>query len=386
MEKRKWLFKAVTAALLSVSAVGVATSVNNNTQPVQAARATYSVSLKRNSYVYNKRGLRKGKMKLKKGQFITTYGVTAIKGKKFYRLTKGRYIKAANVVKRAKNISSTTMGNDLVVTLTKEAPVYDSKGKPTGTMFKKGLVVATQGKTKINGKKYYVLKSKRYLSADDVKAGDDRPDSTSTSTPVENSNEEKRDKPTQEEIKQLLANNNDKQGYAVYFSNEELIQIKNSLWSKIQDYRVQNGYEPYKSDPELDGFINRVSSSTKNMFLYSEDINNQELSKYLPNLESRGMRTVQAVDHYKYYGNYLGAPANFNIKDRNPEHVAAEIFNSLKADPFYEDKIVGLFDKKAFGSLGLTYNWDGNYSTVGLVFIEVAGTSKEWTNYYNSVN
>lgn len=109
-----------------------------------------------------------------------------------------------------------------------------------------------------------------------------------------------------------------------------------------------------------------------------------QLTKAAPLYDANGMNAVQAVDNYKYYGNYLGAPAVFNIKDRNPEHVAIEIFNSLKNDPYYESKILGLFDKKAFGALGLNYNWSGTSSTVGLVFIEVAGTSSDWANYYNA--
>lgn len=225
------------------------------------------------------------------------------------------------------------------------------------------------------GGNLYILTSTAKISDPNAKLPINDTDHKSNSTDTNNNSISdtpgKADKPTQKEIDYLLK----EKGY-VYFSNSELAQIKKSLWEKIQNYRVQQGYEPYKSNPELDSFINKVSSNADNMFLYSEDINNQDIAKYLPTLAGKGMNAVQAVDHYKYYGKYLGAPANFNLYDRNPEHVATEIFNSLKNDPFYESKIVGLFDKKAFGSLGLNYYWDGTDSRVGLVFVEVAGTSK----------
>lgn len=379
MEKRKWLFKTVTAAILSISTVGAV----NNAQTAQATKTTRSISLKHNAYVYNKHGIRKNKKSLKKGRRFITYGLKTIRGKKYYILSKGRFIKAANVTGKKLNSKSKF---DITIKLLSSAPVFNSKGHSLGITYKKGLVIVAKGKVKIKGHEYYALKNKRFIKASEAKVIDDKPTSVSnvpTQSTQNNANNSqskaKSDKPTQEEIDYLLK----EKGY-VYFSDKELAEIKDYLWEKIQNYRVENGYEKYKSNPELNAFIKKVSSSSDNMFLYSEDINNQEVAKYLPTLASKGMNTVQAVDHYKYYGNYIGAPANFNLYDRNTEHVATEIFNSLKNDPFYESKIVGLFDKKAFASLGLHYNWDGTYSTVGLVFIEVAGTSTEWTNYYNA--
>lgn len=376
MGKQKRLFRVIITTLFSVGTLGAL----NSAQTAQATKTSHSISLKHNAYVYNKSGIRKSKKSLKKGRHFVTYGLKTIKGKKYYILSKGRFIKASNVAGKKPN------SKDLAIKLLNSAPVFNSKGHSLGITFKKGLVTVAKGKAKIKGQEYYALKNNRFIKVNEAKVIDDKPTSISN-VPTQsiqnnansNQNESKNDKPTQKEIDYLLK----EKGY-VYFSDKELAQIKNYLWEKIQNYRVENGYEKYKSNQELDAFIKKVSSSSNNMFLYSEDINNQEVAKYLPTLVSNGMNTVQAVDHYKYYGNYIGAPANFNLYDRNTEHVATEIFNSLKNDPFYESKIVGLFDKKAFASLGLNYNWDGTYSTVGLVFIEVAGTGTEWTNYYNA--
>lgn len=382
MGKQKRLFRVIITTLFSVGTLGALNSAQT-AQTAQATKTSHSISLKHNAYVYNKSGIRKSKKSLKKGRHFVTYGLKTIKGKKYYILSKGRFIKASNAAGKKPNSKNKY---DLVIKLLNSAPVFNSKGHSLGITFKKGLVTVAKGKAKIKGQEYYALKNNRFIKVNEAKVIDDKPTSISN-VPTQsiqnnansNQNESKNDKPTQKEIDYLLK----EKGY-VYFSDKELAQIKNYLWEKIQNYRVENGYEKYKSNQELDAFIKKVSSSSNNMFLYSEDINNQDVAKYLPTLASKGMNAVQAVDHYKYYGNYIGAPANFNLYDRNTEHVATEIFNSLKNDPFYESKIVGLSDKKAFASLGLNYNWDGTYSTVGLVFIEVAGTGTEWSNYYNA--
>lgn len=347
--------------------------------------ATTKVQLKNNAYVYTKRGVRKRVKSLKSGRVLNAYSSVTIKGKKYYNVGKGRYIKKANVLKTSGNPASSAF----LVQLTKAAPLYDANGKATGTILKKGLVERVQGKTLINGSQFYALKGNKYISASDaIVLGETTPTTPGNSNDKDNNKledtESRRDKPTQAEIDYMLSNIKNKSRELVYFSDSELSEIQTALWQKIQNYRSYNGYAPYKSNPELDTFIAKVSSTTDNMFLYSEDINNGDVAQYLPTLASNGMNAVQAVDNYKYYGNYLGAPAVFNIKDRNPEHVATEIFNSLKNDPYYESKILGLFDKKAFGALGLNYNWSGTSSTVGLVFIEVAGTSSDWANYYNA--
>ena len=382
---KKVLTSIAGIVLLSIGSVSLSSESSSIASVQKLNAATTNVQLKSNAYVYTKRGGRKRVKSLKKGRILNAYSLVTVKGEKYYNIGKGRYIKKTNVQKNSSNTTSSTF----LIQLTKASPIYDANGRSTRNTFKKGLVIAVKGKKLINGGQFYALKDNKYISASDaIVLGETTPIKPGNSNDKDNNQledtESRRDKPTQKEIDKLLADNSDKLGYAVYFSDSELAQIRTSLWQKIQNYRSSNGYAPYKSSSELDTFIAKVSSSTDNMFLYSEDINNGDVAQYLPTLASNGMSAVQAVDHYKYYGNYLGAPAVFNIKDRNPEHVATEIFNSLKNDPFYECKILGLFDERAYGALGLNYNWDGERSTVGLVFIEVAGTSSDWTNYYNA--
>lgn len=380
-KKKKGLLSLAGAAILSVGAIS-----SNTGQTAQAA--TSEIQLTKNSFVYTKQGVRKSKKTLRKGQSVTVYGITNIKGKKYYRLSKGRYIKAAN----ADKTHSSHTSDAYQVTVTKTAAVFNAKGKFVGETLRVGTNVLSYGTIKIKGYQYYKLGSNRYIltsmaTKNSVDNNNGQNENGSTDNPTSNNKQPqlpgKSDKPTQQEIDKLLANSNDELGYVVYFSDDQLAQVQQHLWEKIQKYRIENGYPAFKSDSELDSFIKKVSSTSDNMFSYADDINSADIGKYLPNLTSKGMNAVRAVDNYRYYGNYLGAPAVFNIKDRNPEHVATEIFNSLKSDDYYNRTILGKNDQLSFGSLGLNYYWDGRSSCVGLVFAEVTGSSSDWANYYN---
>lgn len=386
MIRKKLLVSIMGIALLNIGATGTSHSIFNLTPETVSAAKAYKIKLKHNAYIYSKNGKRKGKKVLKAGKTLTAYGKTKIKNKKYYRLAKKRYIKAANVKMRTKKINNRILKMAII---NKSTKVYDRNGKATAETLRKGERLAVYGTLTIKEHAYYKLNdkgSRNILVSDTVNTGK-IPAHTSNSqlnneTSID-SEPGRAEKPTPSEVRKLLASGNDKVGYAVYFSDDQLAQIKRSLWQKIQNYRLENGYPIYKSNGELDNFISEVSSTSTNMFLYADDINSSDIEKYLPTLAYNEMNAIRSVDNYRYYGNYRGAPAVFNIKDRNTEHVAAEIFNSLKNDPFYSETILGKDDRLSFGSLGLNYYWDGNSSCVGLVFIEVAGSSERWISYYN---
>lgn len=382
---KKLLTSIAGIVLLSIGFVSLSSESSSIASVQKVNAATTKVQLKSNAYVYTKQGVRKRVKSLKKGRILNAYSLVTIKGTKYYNIGKGRYIKKANVLKTSGNPASSAF----LIQLTKASPIYDANGRTARNTFKKGLVIAVKGRKLINGGQFYALKGNKYISASDaIVLRETTPTTPRNSNDKDNNQLEgagsRRDKPTQAEIDYMLSNIKNINREMAYFSDSELSEIQTALWQKIQNYRSFNGYAPYKSNPELDTFIAKVSSTTDNMFLYSEDINNGDVAQYLPTLASKGMNAVQAIGHYKYYGNYRGVPAVFNIRDRHTEHVATDIFNSLKNDSYYESKILGLFDKKASGALGLNYNWSGTSSTVGLVFIEVAGTSSDWTNYYSA--
>lgn len=81
----------------AIIALGLGTIAGTSTK-VDAAKH-WKVQLTRNSYVYNSKGHRKGKTVLKKGHKYTAYKTAKIKGKKYIKLSKKRYVKKANTKK-----------------------------------------------------------------------------------------------------------------------------------------------------------------------------------------------------------------------------------------------------------------------------------------------
>ncbi|WEV36573.1 SLAP domain-containing protein [Lactobacillus sp. ESL0677] len=426
--KKRVLISLASAALLSVGTVAVVNDGNIQPQMVQAAKKakTFKIQLKKNAKVYTKRGKRKDKKVLKKGHYYTAYAKVTIHGRKYYRLSKGRYIKATTA-KKAKiitvsnptpvntsssfNTSSSVTASttkNFYVTVNKPTSVYDSKGKSTGITLKKGLKEMTYGTKMINDKKYYLIDGNHYILVSDIDNGNTNSvidsnnnfkneidngntngvtNSNNTSFTNDFENGIGGDKPTQDQINYLLSNSNDKLGYAVYFNNTELGQIKSYLWQKIQDYREQAGYKAYKVNKELDNFVNNAVSSPNGLYdcqyaVDSEDTDN--LAGYLPELNKHGMsRTRGFVEPTYYNANEVTVPISFNIKDRQPEHVAQQMFDGLVESTEGQKIIKGYKDNYSFASVGLRYNFKGERSSVGLIFIEVAGNSSEWINYYN---
>ncbi|MBC6356591.1 hypothetical protein ERK19_04405 [Lactobacillus helsingborgensis] len=90
------------------SSSGNANSSNSSNASNSTAKPTTSkksksrvVRLRKASYRYTHKGKRVSKKLLKKGSYVKINGKTyRIKGKKYYRIAKNRYIRAVNVVKK----------------------------------------------------------------------------------------------------------------------------------------------------------------------------------------------------------------------------------------------------------------------------------------------
>lgn len=90
--------KIIATALASATLLGTAVTT------VSAAQ----LQLVKKSYVYNAKG-RKTKSTLRKGKKVKTLGTKKIKGKKFYKIGKNKYILFKNVSKKvAKTVTSPT--------------------------------------------------------------------------------------------------------------------------------------------------------------------------------------------------------------------------------------------------------------------------------------
>lgn len=128
-------------------------------------------TLTHNAYVYDKNGKRiKSAKTLKKGATIKYTGTKTIKGKDYYNLGKGQFVKAANV----KPDVDDQQGDDenvknTYVKLIKNAYIYDENGKRvanTGLLFK-GLEYQTvgDGAKKINDVWYYQIGHNQFIKA-----------------------------------------------------------------------------------------------------------------------------------------------------------------------------------------------------------------------------
>ncbi|RMC38124.1 hypothetical protein F5ESL0236_07780 [Lactobacillus sp. ESL0236] len=400
--KKRVLISLASAALLSVGAVGIGHVQGADApQTVQAAKKAkaFKVKLTKNAVVYSSRGKRKTKKTLKKGHVYPAYGKKTIRGKKYYKLSHGRYIKvntASFIVEESNptpikpdntNTSATSSTtDDFKVTIINPARIYDSNGKKTAFTANKGTFRTVTGSKVINGAKYYKIGDNSYILASDTEKGIDN------SVPNHFGEPEAPDKPTDKEWQHILHRYATEPDYdqIIYFSDSELAQIKNYLWQDIQNYRVEQGLPAYKTNVELDSLISKICASSDKMWDYEQDLAGATkitLAPYLPTMNANGMDMTDTWIEDNYYGRRIVGeitPKEFNFKDRNPEHVATQIFNSCKADKYYNKMILGHNDKAAFAGLGLVSHWGGNYSYVGIAFIEVSGNSAKWLSFYNA--
>ena len=87
-----------TGHLVSGDSNSGSSSTSTSAKPKAKSR---KVKLRKASYQYTHKGKRVSKKKLKKGSIVKINGKTyRIKGKKYYRIAKNRYIRAVNVVKK----------------------------------------------------------------------------------------------------------------------------------------------------------------------------------------------------------------------------------------------------------------------------------------------
>ena len=97
------------------------------------------IRLKHNAILYSAKGKKTNSKNYKKGRYLKSVGIRIIKGKVYYNLSNGKYIKSGNI----------TVGKKRV------------KG-----LQKKGIKKYTYGSVVIfKGKKYYAVASGKYIKA-----------------------------------------------------------------------------------------------------------------------------------------------------------------------------------------------------------------------------
>ncbi|GAA3633004.1 SLAP domain-containing protein [Lactobacillus hamsteri] len=143
-----------------IKAVNVATFNGKkvNTTTSSTSSNTKKIKLTHNAYVYNKNGKRiKSAGTLAKNSTIRFYSTKKIKGKSYFYLGKGQYVKTANAKKVEKDDEPKV--EDTIITLVKNSIVYDGEGNPYTPEQKYsrgGQYIALNAK-QIAGKWYYQI-------------------------------------------------------------------------------------------------------------------------------------------------------------------------------------------------------------------------------------
>lgn len=395
--KKNVLVSLSVATLLSVGAVSVneVNSVANNTRVVQAA--VKKSKLTHNAYVYKSNGSRSGKKVLKKGKTVNVLGQKKIHGKRYYRIGKKQYVKVANFAKKVNKANA--VGGQYY--LTHNAYVYNAEGKRikgTDTL-KKNHVFTVVGAKTINGKDYLSLGNGQYVKAANAQTTSSQGTSTqannsvvnnsTTETKTNNTTNNSTSKNSSENKHNSSSSQSNKpkdNGY-IYFTDDQVNQIQNYLWQRINAYRQSKGYPAYKTNPELTSFVNRVlqkGTPEYNVVGYGNGTiqNTDTLGQFLPKLKALGMdsaRSMTDLDTFAY-GNVK--QWFLDLKAKDPKKVADEIFNvyTKQEDGMDLRTLEGHKDKYAYAALKVKYNGEGGDSDHHLEFnFTVVGSySPEW--------
>lgn len=190
-----WINSAYTKGKVNYKSYGANYSISTNDNVVNSKphAQSSSITLKNKAYLYNKAGKRLGSMYIAKNTQLINKGTIKIKGKLYYVVNDGVYIKAGNVKatgnskphaqettsKKAVKKETTKIGRpdnwvagDSTLKLKKNAIPYDEKGNKrtdlSYTYIKKNTVLNFYGTKQINGKTYYDLGNNVYINSANV--------------------------------------------------------------------------------------------------------------------------------------------------------------------------------------------------------------------------
>lgn len=159
---------AGVSASVALLSAGAFTSVIPQAS-VQAA-SKYQVRVSKKAYVYTSKG-KKTKKSYKKNTKLTVYGIKTIKGKKYYNLGKGRYIRTSNAKKVFVSYSHSTQTKKITRTIKLYQPTGEKK-VIQNAYIKRSVKTDNKTKKKTYGKwstsswkKYTVAKVEGYTAS-----------------------------------------------------------------------------------------------------------------------------------------------------------------------------------------------------------------------------
>lgn len=332
MINKKTITKISSGLLISLGLV----TLQQNPSSVSAASSP-RVQLRHNSYVYSSTGKRKGKTSLKRGKYLKTFGKKSIKGKVFYRIGKGRYIKKVNTVIPPKEDKDPVL---FTVYLKDDAEFYTKpNGKPSlYTLMGKQNVYQTYKDN--NGNTWYRIKYQNWVKASDTqkskpKKDKEVPTSANWDDPNDNTSIE-----VEEEMKSNLPS-----GTAL---DRNTIEETAKCFEKlVNDWRASQG------------IANNITYITSR---YDYDV-------------SRAVQDAQHYDKYKVSDKHAGAKygeLETLVRYNTPQKMAQEAFNQFvykdaQANYAHRDDLMNT-SLKTIG-IGLATTYYNGYTSNGVSFI-----------------
>lgn len=311
-------------------------TLQQNPSSVSAASSP-RVQLRHNSYVYSSTGKRKGKASLKRGTYLKTLGKRSIKGKAFYKIGKGRYIKKVNTVIPPKEDKDPVL---FTIYLKDDAEFYT---KPNG----KHSLYTLMGKQNVyqtykdnNGNTWYRIKYQNWVKSSDtqkskIKEDKEVPTSANWDDPNDNTSIE-----VEEEMKSNLPS-----GTAL---DQNTIEETAKCFEKIvNDWRASQG------------IANNITYITSR---YDYDV-------------SRAVQDAQHYDKYKVSDKHAGAKygeLETLVRYNTPQKMAQEAFQQFvykdaQANYAHRDDLMST-SLKTIG-IGLATTYYNGYTSNGVTFI-----------------
>ncbi|RMC50037.1 hypothetical protein F5ESL0263_03195 [Lactobacillus sp. ESL0263] len=283
-------------------------TIQQSSSPVLAASSP-RVQLRQNSYVYSSKGSRKSKVSLKRGTYLKTYGKKSIKGKVYYNIGNGRYVKKINTVIPPKEDKDPVL---FTVYLKYDAEFYT---KPNGknslyTLLGKQPVYETY--TDDKGNTWYRIKYQNWVKASDTQKSKPKEDKD---IPTSDNWDDPNDNTSIEEVKDELSSI----PTGTAFDRSTIVETAKCFEKLVNDWRASQGVDTKMSytDKHFDYDVSRSIHDAQHFDAYHDSDRHQGSSNFYGELEAlvkEGTPQQMAQEAFNNFVFYDGS-ANFAHRD-----------------------------------------------------------------------
>ena len=309
MEESKMSMKKLLTTISAGFALGLGLIALPYSAVTASAATSPRLQLRQNSYVYSISGKRKGKIVLKRGTYLRALSKKAIKGKKYYRIGKGRYIRTNNTVIVPEEDKDPVLFS---VYLKYDAELYT---KPNGnkslyTLIGKQNVYETY--TDSDGHIWYRLKYHNWVKASDTQKSKPKEDKD---IPTSDNWDDPNDNTSIEEVKDELSSI----PTGTAFDRSTIVETAKCFEKLVNDWRASQGVDTKMSytDKHFDYDVSRSIHDAQHFDAYHDSDRHQGSSNFYGELEAlvkEGTPQQMAQEAFNNFVFYDGS-ANFAHRD-----------------------------------------------------------------------